>query len=156
MVTTSTGTQRRWRSEATATDEPGGQEKPDWLGGQQRDERGSDEEVHLRKSLSRVLTFLVMSGSASDIKKERKAATPVSLLFSLFGRKNCMGELIQMFSRKLKNAKKWSLSRKKASACFTTEKCKKMVTFKNEGFCQFHFYSPLLYSKNCRVDYYYY
>ncbi|KRX20394.1 hypothetical protein T07_370 [Trichinella nelsoni] len=41
-----------WRSEATATDEPGGQEKPDWLGGQQRDERGSDEEVHLRKCLT--------------------------------------------------------------------------------------------------------
>ncbi|KRZ82649.1 hypothetical protein T08_12469 [Trichinella sp. T8] len=34
----------QWRSEATPTGELGGQEKPDWLGGQQPDERGSDEE----------------------------------------------------------------------------------------------------------------
>ncbi|KRX81235.1 hypothetical protein T06_8604 [Trichinella sp. T6] len=33
------------RSEATPTGELGGQEKPDWLGGQQPDERGIDEEV---------------------------------------------------------------------------------------------------------------
>ncbi|KRY61496.1 hypothetical protein T03_12521 [Trichinella britovi] len=32
-----------WRSEATPTGELGGQEKPDWLGGQQPDERGIDE-----------------------------------------------------------------------------------------------------------------
>ncbi|KRY00320.1 hypothetical protein T4E_6388 [Trichinella pseudospiralis] len=38
-----------WRSEATSTGELGGQEKPDWLGGQQPDERGSDEEVQSRK-----------------------------------------------------------------------------------------------------------
>ncbi|KRY86017.1 hypothetical protein T4D_15524 [Trichinella pseudospiralis] len=38
-----------WRSEATPTGELGGQEKPDWLGGQQPDERGSDEEVQSRK-----------------------------------------------------------------------------------------------------------
>ncbi|KRX32739.1 hypothetical protein T05_10284 [Trichinella murrelli] len=40
----------RWRSEATPTDELGGQEKPDWLGGQQPDVRGSDEEVQSRKN----------------------------------------------------------------------------------------------------------
>ncbi|KRZ63471.1 hypothetical protein T02_13099 [Trichinella nativa] len=34
----------KWRSKATPTGELGGQEKPDWLGGQQPDERGSDEE----------------------------------------------------------------------------------------------------------------
>ncbi|KRX13282.1 hypothetical protein T07_5911 [Trichinella nelsoni] len=36
-------------SEATPTGELGGQEKPDWLGGQQPDERGSDEEVSHEK-----------------------------------------------------------------------------------------------------------
>ncbi|KRX19487.1 hypothetical protein T07_13383 [Trichinella nelsoni] len=57
-----------WRSEATAADEPGGQEKPDWLGGQQRDERGSDEEVHLRKSMSRVCVCFVLSVYCCTIK----------------------------------------------------------------------------------------
>ncbi|KRY09900.1 hypothetical protein T12_11343 [Trichinella patagoniensis] len=38
-----------WRSEATPTGELGGQEKLDWLGGQQPDERGSDEEVLVTK-----------------------------------------------------------------------------------------------------------
>ncbi|KRZ88062.1 hypothetical protein T08_12759, partial [Trichinella sp. T8] len=50
-----------WLSEATPTGELGGQEKPDWLGGQQPDERGSDEEVQLRKSLSRVCECSVLS-----------------------------------------------------------------------------------------------
>ncbi|KRZ59271.1 hypothetical protein T02_1913 [Trichinella nativa] len=36
-------------SEATPTGELGGQEKPDWLGGQQPDERGIDEEVLVTK-----------------------------------------------------------------------------------------------------------
>ncbi|KRY82253.1 hypothetical protein T4D_11392 [Trichinella pseudospiralis] len=61
-----------WRSEATPTGELGGQEKSDWLGGQQPDERGSDEEVQSRKKESDLI-FFVMSGSASDNKKERKA-----------------------------------------------------------------------------------
>ncbi|KRX69507.1 hypothetical protein T06_2231 [Trichinella sp. T6] len=39
----------RWRSEATPTGELGGQEKPDWLGGQQPDERGIDEKVLVTK-----------------------------------------------------------------------------------------------------------
>ncbi|KRX36680.1 hypothetical protein T05_7457 [Trichinella murrelli] len=51
----------QWRSEATPTGELGGQEKPDWLGGQQLDERGSDEEVQSRKSLSRVCVCSVLS-----------------------------------------------------------------------------------------------
>ncbi|KRY44531.1 hypothetical protein T03_737 [Trichinella britovi] len=38
-----------WRSEATPTGELGGQEKPDWLGGQQPDERGIDEKVLVTK-----------------------------------------------------------------------------------------------------------
>ncbi|KRX78788.1 hypothetical protein T06_2173, partial [Trichinella sp. T6] len=38
-----------WRSEATPTGELGGQEKPDWLGGQQPDERGIDEELDLSR-----------------------------------------------------------------------------------------------------------
>ncbi|KRX72226.1 Histone H2B 3 [Trichinella sp. T6] len=40
----------KWRSRATPTGELGGQEKPDWLGGQQPDKRGSDEKVQSRKS----------------------------------------------------------------------------------------------------------
>ncbi|KRX35963.1 Heparan sulfate glucosamine 3-O-sulfotransferase 3B1 [Trichinella murrelli] len=53
--------EKSWRSEATPTGELGGQEKPDWLGGQQPDERGSDEEVQSRKSLSRVCVCSVLS-----------------------------------------------------------------------------------------------
>ncbi|KRZ48247.1 hypothetical protein T02_15038 [Trichinella nativa] len=56
------------------TGELEGQKKPDWLGGQQPDERGSDEEVQSRKSLVELI-LLVMSGSASDNKKERKVVT---------------------------------------------------------------------------------
>ncbi|KRX14391.1 hypothetical protein T07_11697 [Trichinella nelsoni] len=28
-----------------------------------------------------------------------------------------------------------------------------MVTFKKEGFCLFHFYSPFFYSKHCRGEF---
>ncbi|KRX20384.1 hypothetical protein T07_7032 [Trichinella nelsoni] len=61
-----------WRSEATSTDEPGGQEKPDWLGGQQRDERGSDEEVHLRKSMTR-WQFVEIKASENDQNSQCRA-----------------------------------------------------------------------------------
>ncbi|KRZ39291.1 hypothetical protein T4C_13934 [Trichinella pseudospiralis] len=47
----------------------------DWADNSQMNAEVSRKFSHEKKSLSRVLIFFVMSGSASDNKKERKAVT---------------------------------------------------------------------------------
>ncbi|KRY47002.1 Heparan sulfate glucosamine 3-O-sulfotransferase 3B1 [Trichinella britovi] len=100
--------EKSWRSEATPTGELGGQEKPDWLGGQQPDERGSDEEVQSRKSLNVKQNLLLKRLPDAIIIGVKKAGTRATLEYlRLHDQIKAPGPEIHFFDRNYKYGLDW-------------------------------------------------